>query len=142
MKLQSKHLLPYLNHKLMCQVTDLGKTKVAEMHSVYFDDSCTFCDTIESEKGFSEIKPILRPLSKSEIMKLWDEKHSEDPDIRTFLNEQFIEDKGFENIDEMLDYNPEWWATGTFNVLAKYHFDIFGLITKELALNVNKVVFS
>ena len=62
-ELQTTEIAPYLPYSLMCEVKDLGKTVITELYSVYTDGTCTFCDTVEGEKGFDYIKPILKPLS-------------------------------------------------------------------------------
>ena len=55
-------IAPYLPYKLKCQVKDKKKTVVAQLNAVYSDGSCTFHSLVESDKGFKEVKPILRPL--------------------------------------------------------------------------------
>lgn len=133
-QLQLKHLLPYFPHNLMCQVTDKGEIRIAELNAIYNNGSCSFHNLVESDKGFDCIKPILKKHCRLEIENIW-EKHSKtDPDVRTFLNAEFLEEKGFNTIDEILGFNPQWWPVGTLNVLAKYHFDIYDLISKGLAV--------
>lgn len=63
MELELKHLAPYLPYKLKCQVTDKRKKKIATLGGLYNDGNCVFHDTIESEKGFKRIKPLLLPMS-------------------------------------------------------------------------------
>lgn len=63
MELELKHLAPYLPYNLKCQVTDKRKRKIATLGGLYNDGNCVFHDTIESEKGFKRIKPILLPMS-------------------------------------------------------------------------------
>lgn len=63
MELESKHLAPYLPYNLKCQVTDKRKKKIATLGGLYNDGNCVFHDTIESEKGFKRIKPLLFPMS-------------------------------------------------------------------------------
>lgn len=63
MELELKHLAPYLPYNLKCQVTDKRKRKIATLGGLYNDGNCVFHDTIESEKGFKRIKPLLLPMS-------------------------------------------------------------------------------
>lgn len=63
MEPELKHLAPYLPYKLKCQVTDKRKKKIATLGGLYNDGNCVFHDTIESEKGFKRIKPLLFPMS-------------------------------------------------------------------------------
>ena len=49
MKLELKHLAPYLPYNLICEVKDQGKTKHAKLSGAYIDNSCAFFDTVESE---------------------------------------------------------------------------------------------
>ena len=49
-------LCAYLPYGVECNVDG----KIATMHSVYSDGTCTFHDLIESDKGFESVHPILR----------------------------------------------------------------------------------
>lgn len=134
MKLELKHLSTYLPYKLICLVDG----KPAILNAIYTDGSCCFHDLVESEKGFESVKPILKPLSIFELLNIWNKYHLSDPDIRAFMSEHFLEEKGFKGLAQLLDYNPDWWPVGTLNLFAKYHFDIYGLISKDLAIDINK----
>ena len=61
-------------------------------------------------------------------------------DIRAFINTQHFSEKGFDSIYEMLNFNPEWWSVGTFNVIVKHKFDVFRLINSGLAVDITKVL--
>lgn len=63
-KLELKQLAPYLPYGLKCQTTDKGKVVVSELNAAYSDNSYSFMNIVESEKGFEDIKPLLRPLSQ------------------------------------------------------------------------------
>lgn len=62
-ELTIEHIAPYLPYGLKCQVTDKGELKIATLNAIYTDNTYVFSDIIESEQGFEDIKPILRPLS-------------------------------------------------------------------------------
>lgn len=129
MKLKTKHLAPYLPYNLKCEVLNSGQEKeIGEMIAVYDDNSACFGNIIESEKGFEYIKPILKPMLDFETNK----------DIKEYLNEGFITiDNNFINIEDMLTYKPECMPFGVVQLAFKHHFDIFGLIEKGLAIDVN-----
>ena len=117
MKLELKHLAPYLPYGLMCQLTDQSKIKVAKLCGAYTDNSYAFFDTVESEHGYSKIKPILRPLADLD---------NDEYENRIF-NRDYIIDK---ETDSELGYY-EWCY------LFENHFDVFGLIEKGLAIDIN-----
>lgn len=122
MKLETKHLVSYLPYNLRCEVLNSGQEKeIGEMIAVYDDNSACFGNIIESEKGFEYIKPILKPMLDFETNK----------DIKEYLNEGFI------TIDNILTYKPECMPFGVVQLAFKHHFDIFGLIEKGLAIDVN-----
>jgi hypothetical protein len=132
MELQTKEITPYLPFKLKCQVKDLGKTIEAELHSVYADGTCTFCDTVESEKGFDWIKPILKPLS-------------------VFECDHIIQVKDHLGLGQWCDHYDQYfdaWFDDAESIqklvlqcpyeimqfFLECHFDVFGLIKKGLAV--------
>jgi hypothetical protein len=125
MKLELKHLAPYLPYGLMCQLTDQSKIKVAKLCGAYTDNSYAFFDTVESEHGYSKIKPILRPLSDLTLI-------GEKGEHLFFPSHQLI--KHLENNQDIFncDYNE-------IDYLIRNHFDVFGLIEKGLAIDINKL---
>jgi len=136
MELETKEIAPYLPYNLMCQVKDLGKTIKAELHSVYADGTCTFCDTVESEKGFDYVKPILKPLSI----------FGDSDDLRTV--HEFIGLGGWcEHYDQYFD---AWFDDAEsiqklvlqapyeiFQYFLSEHYDVFDLLKKGLAVSVS-----
>ena len=134
--LSAVHLAPYLPYKLKCLVTDKGKYKIGSLFAVYDNGEYSFYDTIESEKGFSEVKPILRPISdldwkiKVEFDK-YDNKRIYDEEIINL----FCEENG---IDELLG-NIELSSIRyeCVEYIFKNHYDFFGLIEKGLAIDTN-----
>lgn len=131
MKLETKHLAPYLPYNLKCEVLNSGEEKeIGEMIAVYDDNSACFGNIIESEKGFEYIKPILKPMLDFEtyFAKIFETNK----EIKEYLNAGFI------TIDkDMLTYKPECMPFGVVQLAFKHHFDIFGLIEKGLAIDIN-----
>jgi hypothetical protein len=117
MKLKLEDLAPYLPYGLMCELTDKSKIKVAKLCGAYTDNSYAFFDTVESEHGYSKIKPILRPLSDLTKVLQWDDG-------------QYM----------MTDFDDFDLAETSYNTVQDYlakHFDVFGLIPKGLAIDIN-----
>lgn len=123
MKLELKHLAPYLPYKIN-YIDDKGvKTS---MNTIDFG-----CNLVNMGWGNAlepkEIKPILRPLSdltKGEYAFIWENEIT--------VNEI----SGFIKSD---NHRLEMWKLPyTFWVeLFKDHFDVFGLIEKGLAIDIN-----
>lgn len=157
MKIELKHLAPYLPYGLMCELTDLGKVKHAKLCGAYIDNSYAFFDTVESEHGFENIKPILRPISQlteeivigkeklvpSEI--LFEKEHPRHKSkkyynqvfynyIRTSHNSTAVDFKIY--INTLIEQNPRW----VFEYLLRWKFDVFGLIPQGLAIDKNSLV--
>lgn len=138
-KLEIKHLAPYLPHGIMCRVTDRGQSKTAKMKGLYSDGSCVFFDTIESDKGFSEIKPLLRPLSQltKEI----------EHDGKRFVPALVLFPVSEDDEENFLIYGTviDYWKMAIKNIkkhtidyadmvkLQSWHFDVYGLIDQHLA---------
>lgn len=83
--------------------------------------------------NLTDIKPILYQLSKFED--ILNDNWESDIDIRTFFNDEFITEKGFENLKDMFEYKIEWWSYGQVQVALKYHIDIYDLIENNLAID-------
>ncbi len=131
MKLELKHLAPYLPYGLKIETHKIVTTLFSvnpDYGTVKFIDK----DREPYNTALKNIKPILRPLS--DLIK--DE----------FFNELFILIGGrFKNYkhfkDEMLDNylysSPKLMSYRVFELLVSLHFDVFGLIEKGLAVDVN-----
>jgi hypothetical protein len=125
MKLELKHLAPYLPYGLKLKVTD----------KFYKYDIMTLCDKSGlSNIGISEViddidsfKPILVPLS----------------DFKNINSRQFAElDWDIQNQIELCDLaNKEIsfasLSVDTYNLCLINHIDIFGLIDNKLAIDAN-----
>ena len=129
MNIETRHLAPYLPYNLMCKVKDEGKIVVAEMHSIYADGTCTFCNTVESEKGFDWIVPILRPLKDIDIpIEIQGQKIIPLEYISTSKADSQQTMKRIEN-KQSLDV-LEFWK---YERLFQLHFDVFNLISEGIA---------
>lgn len=153
MKLELKHLAPYFPYELKCKLTDLGKETIAELSGCYSDNSYAFFDTVESEHGFSDIKPILRPLSDLSNYAQDDFTINEHLINSVMTEKQYGQEygvfcfyKGDITIeldgDSDLRYDQRksihWDCIQKINeLLFQGHFDVFGLIPAGLAIDIN-----
>lgn len=118
-RLELKHLAPYLPYKL--KFTGYLKHN----SSLPFDDSediLTLCPFVLAylDQEFEEFKPILRPLSDLD----------KDNFKEMGINHNWYGLKNYlTNIKEM--------KVKDFEYLVRNHFDVFGLIEKGLAIDIN-----
>lgn len=127
-----------LPFKLKCQVTDKGNITISELNAVYSDGTCTFHHLVESDKGFSDVKPILRPLSDLSI----EIEHNGEKLIPiTKILEQSCFDTSKMTYKEQCSYikgfvDPlELLVLQDAILLLKWNFDIAGLIDKNEAVD-------
>jgi hypothetical protein len=125
--LELKHLAPYLPYNLKCQyscIIDVDNNHTSEMTENNIHRAL-------NGYGTYDIKPILRPLSdlnKSEfVMEDWRKK------AILFLDET-----------ANLPFNSRNNHVGTImygdiTKLFEWHFDVFGLITQGLAIDINRL---
>ena len=130
MKLETKHLAPYLPYNLKCEVLNSGQEKeIGEMIAVYNDGSACFGNIVESEKGFEYIKPVLKP--KTFLHELQDEIY-----IR-WGGGISKEAKGYwlkDFTDNLMYTAYSALKFDEIEFMAEYHIDIFGLINQGLAV--------
>lgn len=139
-KLELKHLKVYLDHKLQVQWSDGSISTInPELHEANHDESeITLHLMLFSLKNDPFPKPILHPLSdllKSTkgyeyLIQIIDET---DQQCDTY----------FKWCDAYLD-NPDQSRIlqapyEVFEILVKKHFDVFGLIPKKLAIDINTI---
>ena len=140
MKLELKHLAPYLPYGLRLRQPVLRRgfrTRLMTVNNIL--------DTIERQ---DIIKPILRPLSdlskdinidgnKINPLKIILKHHEFYNSIKfiQYDNDSYIEMKGHAMITEVysVDDSPLKIAEKLF----AWHFDVFGLIEKGLAIDIN-----
>ena len=139
MKLEIKHLAPYFPYELECMVSDYydgyngtNDTKKAKLNAIWSDNSYSFFDLVESERGFEKIMPILRPLSQ--IKEYFEPIFETDKEVNEYLSYETLTPFSIEDLENCL---PEYIPYGSFKVLLKHHFDVFGLIEKGLAVDIN-----
>ena len=124
MKLELKHLAPYLPYKLKAAI------RLREDSSLPVEDECivtiTCFEVAYLDSEYDEFKPIMRPLS--DLTKV----------------------NGF-SLSDMIShgYHNPFWLPENFNViylmhldfekLVSWHFDVFGLIEKGLAIDINTI---
>ena len=114
-----EQLSAYLPYELVCLVD--GKHK-AKMNSVYSDGTCTFCELVESEKGFKSIKPILKPLKDIDWQTFINENHRLMSDAIHDFIDYFVSDAA--NYDAAILSAPY----PVFKWCLKNHFDVFSLL--------------
>lgn len=155
-QLETKHLAPYLPYGLM---TDKGKLisiqdvcRNVKIPILKFEVSINKYDITEQiikypdfepskyhyEAGLiTKIKPILRPISSMvgengfimfELLGL---------DFTTQDNDVFVSEEGRVYFEDELNFNVQHLKYETIEKLFENHFDVFGLIEKGLAININ-----
>lgn len=139
MKLEIKHLAPYLPYGLKLQYVVREKVeKTGVLQSISHRDFETHPTRVSIEGLYNEehiwmFKPILRPLSDLTIDII---RQLISFDIVEFRMSKEIEDDfSIEVNDEMVG----WTALGfqEYQNIIAYHFDIFKLIPQGLAVDIN-----
>lgn len=140
MKLELKHLAPYLPYGLKCYEPRFN-TKHTIIgfvgNEVYIGDDDEICSFVFD----NETLPILRPLS--------------DLTKEVKVNgEKFIPFKWFNFINSDIDFETQiialsndikWLDSTYYGIIEKlfeWHFDVFGLIEKGLAIDINTLTQS
>jgi hypothetical protein len=120
MKLELKHLAPYLPYGLMClaQGEDKAQFELQGISDVYYADLHEIGRTVCEQYDFEDTFPILRPLSDLTEYSYTIGSYSNLEDFKTCV------------------YNREVYAL-EWEDLLKHHFDVFGLIEKGLAIDIN-----
>ena len=161
MKLELKHLAPYLPYELMirCDFKD-GDVLSCKLESLNeFEAFLDGCDWDYSNN--TDFKPILRPLSdltkeiehNGEIfvtaLKLLELNGKPNRDLKRIkFDGSFIYEPNYSYGKTILgEENLDWFISEALytkgvslknaNFLFKYHFDVFGLIEKGLAIDIN-----
>lgn len=122
-KLELKHLAPYLPYKLRIYVaTWKCEREIKSLHQ-----SSIMTEKYHNILDFEHIKPILRPLS--DLTKEIEHNEKKYLGNGEFSENEWTDYKITKDILR-LDYN-------SINELIKRHFDVFNLIEKELAIDIN-----
>ena len=129
MKLQLKkeEIIPYLPFKLNYFVDfEDGDVAVYEMIGIFTDSGEIYLDGYETNLDSKNCKPILRPLS----------------DLTKEIEEGkplfFPSKKTINCINEGVDLLSELYYNDV-DYLIRNHFDVFGLIEKGLAIDINTI---
>jgi hypothetical protein len=136
MKIELKHIAPYLPYGLnwYCLDKDSREWENLGLSKIHLDNEILEIGNMDieiSELGISddmEVKLILRPLSDhtKEI-----EVNGEKFVPKDWLNENFI--------GETIGTNIATWSHRAVDKLFEWHFDVFGLIEKKLAVDINSL---
>lgn len=132
MKLELKHLAPYLPYGTLFFNGDLYKW-------IYKTDSICRCEDNYVSASIETIicygyKPILRPLS--DIVPYF-YKLFIDGELGEYLDSEFLEKHSIYELEELENIKVENLPYGTFQLLVKYHFDVYDLIQNGLAIDIN-----
>lgn len=138
MKLELKHLAPYLPYGLkmifegkggrILEVTGLRTAGISEKTS-----NLLFFNSISETLSCGYFKPILRPISDL------------DKEI-TIDNNTFVPHLLLGGRPNLTDYDLKYFENNIINLsydlvhkLIEWHFDVFGLIDKNLAISIHDV---
>jgi hypothetical protein len=147
-----KHLSPYLPYDLKVK-TKIGNLILCQLNNCtkweawfYFEQESknkkqiyNFKNLTNSHgigRGFllKEITPILRPLS--------DITKEIEVNGKTFVPFQLLREKGFHVSDEWIEEGINDSLNSAYEfvqLLIEWHFDVFGLIKKGLAIDINEL---
>ena len=128
--LKLHHIAPYLPFGLKCQTFDCGKLVISELNAAFFDNSYSFMNIVESEKGFDDMKPLLKPMSALNVSYVHE--------LSSYVCD-LDEGYTFEIAKRMIEerkLKPLNMPYVIVRILLKWHFDVFGLIDKGLAKNI------
>lgn len=131
-KLELKHLSPYLPYGLKIKTSNNQGNVIRQIQGIDISEefilACGYINYIESDNYYpytlKSCKPILRPLS--------------DLNKKIQIAEHFMTFK--EHLRrffpaESIGTNIATWSNRSVEWLCEYHFDIFGLIDKGLAIS-------
>lgn len=122
-----EQLASYLPYGLNCLVDEKHRVK---MNSVYSDGTCTFYDLIESEKGFTSIKPILKPLKDIDWQAFINDNHRLMSDAIHDFIDYFVSDAA--NYDAAILSAPY----PVFKWCLENHYDVYSLLDSGEAVLV------
>jgi len=122
-ELELKHLAPYLPYQL--KYLDKDTNKIEKMISLH--DKINMVDFgWGNAHEFSEFKPILRPLS--DLTK-----------VNGFSLSDMISHGAHNDFWLKENFEVKYLMHLDFEKLVSWHFDVFGLIEKGLAININTI---
>lgn len=120
-KLELKHLAPYLPYSIGIEITTYNGKHISyswglKCCSDYLISE--YNDGIKKGLTLTQVKPILRPLSD-------------------LINNEFEKELGYFTPD--FRFNLDSTEYQFIERMLKLHFDVFGLIEKGLAIDINKL---
>jgi hypothetical protein len=132
MELEIKHVVPYLPYGLEVLVENYNGLKWKQ--KVTIENYVNYFDKKYINQNIKILNPILRPLS--------DFQEEQIEEIKAFLNQNWCEvyDEFF---DELFEHD---WRMHIIILMCPYeilqwffknHYDVFGLIEDDLAININ-----
>jgi hypothetical protein len=133
MKLELKHLAPYLPYQLNCMAQGEGKQsfEFQGVSDVNWIDLHEIGRTVCEQYDIEDVFPILRPLS--DLGKVIQHDGVEFiPYIEYNYIREFLEE--LSSLDHTYIEHVQYKV---IIVLLELHFDIFGLISKGLAIDIN-----
>lgn len=119
MKLELKQLAPYLPYNLVCSSQHLLEDEI--LTGITCDDKTIWCEYEVGLTSIDKCKPILRPLSDLSKPEYDDFKHK----------------YSLRELEDYSNLNANSWGLECGLRLFEMHFDVFGLIEKGLAININ-----
>lgn len=129
-KLTIEHLAPYFPHGLLCTANNL----CFESHPILgliFDIAVFDFENGEQDFRFNEFKPLLTPLDEIQNHTVPNENEfHKNLLIDCYMHPNF---NPTDIIKNRIQTNTLKWVDA--RVLFKYHFDVFGLIDKGLAID-------
>lgn len=131
MKLELKHISPYLPYKLRL----VARNVVSETPRRIFGEltNTNIMSLVENDTLY---KPILRPCEDIDSYFEIIYGNLNHQDVTDYFDADFLESHGNILIEELQELEPEQIPYGTMLVLLKHHFDVFGLIEKGLAISI------
>lgn len=151
MKLELKHLSPYLPYGLKVKILnykcDYVGIEYSEANGFYLigDDFFITYNGGSTGKSISDFKPILRPLSDFNTKWMNAEQMSEWMAIKNDSAFWFDSIEFNEYVNLLIRFSDHQSVSINFevmpvlNFLHKHHFDIFGLIPAGLAISKNEI---
>jgi hypothetical protein len=151
MKLELKHLAPYLPYKLQVSINKngweymiIGSSNIAELRGLYGDDMCLLYQENEwFDLDFESFELILRP--KTDLVKKIEINGKKFVPALVLWSVSIEEEEYFEVYGKI----PDFWKNNLnlefendlsyreMKYLFKWNFDVFGLIEKGLAIDIN-----
>jgi len=141
MKLELKHLAPYLPYEIKVVSNERYKNETAIITSLNYglDQDLIMLQGCTEEFDFFEdklekVKLLLKPMDEAEdyFEKIYG--CLEHQDVTNYLDADFLSEYNLE-ISEFKYWEAEYIPYGTLKVLLKHHFDVFGLIVEKLAVS-------